>query len=225
MTYKLAIGQRAYSSWSLRGWLLFAKFGLPVEISTAILYDPNFLDSLADFSPAKTVPVIKTPEGTVVMETLAIAETLDERHPEAGFWPEDAAARALARGITGEMHASFTALRGACPMNLHHVWKDFDVSDGVQADLARIEQLWGAARELATDGPWLFGRYSIADAFFAPVACRMVGYGLPIGELAEAYCKTTIEDDEFKAWRAAGLKEAPLDVYDQPYSTTPWPGD
>ena len=118
MTYDLAIGDRSYSSWSLRGWLLFARFGLPVTVHTGVLYTNDFTRLLGGFAPARQVPAMRTPDGEVVGETIAIAETLHERHPEAGIWPEDPAARAMARYMAAEMHAGFTALRGDCPMNL-----------------------------------------------------------------------------------------------------------
>lgn len=224
MTYDLLIGDRAYSSWSLRGWLLLAKFGLDANISNTNIYGPDFRKDLADFAPARTVPVLRLPEGPVVMDTLAMAETLAERHPDLGFWPKDIAARALARGITAEMHSSFTTLRGTCPMNMHHVWQDVPVGPELQSDLKRIETLWAKARETATEGPWLFGKYSAADAFYAPVAVRIVGYGLPVSAPARTYCETVISDPDFVAWRRLALKEPTLSVYDQPYGTRPWPG-
>jgi len=187
------------------------------------MYEPSFREDLKAFAPARTVPVVRLPEGGIVMDTLAIAETLNDRHPDLQMWPADTAARALARGITAEMHSSFTTLRGACPMNLHNVWLDVPVDDALGADLDRIEHLWSLARAHATEGPWLFGAYSIADAFFAPVAARIVGYGLPVGAAAQAYCQTVISDPDFKAWRKAGLAEPTLSVYDQPYKKALWP--
>lgn len=224
MTYELLIGDRCYSSWSLRGWLLFAKFGLDVDVATTQIYGPNFRDDLKPFFPARSVPVMRLPEGTAVMDTLAIAETLAERHPEIAFWPKDTAARALARGITAEMHSSFGTLRSFCPMNMHHLWVDVPVNDALRTDLARIELLWDTARAHASSGPWLFGEYSVADAFFAPVVARMIGYGLPMSAASRAYCETVITDPHFLAWRRLGLQEPTLAVYDQPYDTAPWPG-
>src|SRR5690606_10974261 len=130
---------------------------------------------LAEFAPAKTVPALKLADGTVIPESLAIAETLHERHPEAGIWPADPRARAVARFYAAEMHAGFAALREACPMNLRASYADFPVPEAVKADLARLEALWGRALA-AHGGPWLFGAYSAADAFFAPVASRIATY-------------------------------------------------
>lgn len=118
MTYDLAIGDRAYSSWSLRGWLLFDAFGIPVKTHLARLYTDELPNLLKDFFPGKTAPTMRTPDGVVVPETIAIAEELASRHPEAGLWPSDSTARATARVLAAEMHAGFGALRNHCPMNL-----------------------------------------------------------------------------------------------------------
>ncbi|WP_297971880.1 glutathione S-transferase, partial [uncultured Amaricoccus sp.] len=192
MAYVLAIGDRAYSSWSLRGWLAFAKFDIPVTPRLARLYAPEFAALLAaDFAPARTVPALRIEEAggnLVLWDTLAIAETLAERHPERGLWPADPAARCLARSLAAEMHAGFTALRSACPMNLRRCYAGFVPDAAVLADLAQIEALWTAARTRHGGGePWLFGAYSLADVFFAPVATRIATYGLPAGPAAMAY--------------------------------------
>ena len=124
MTYDLAIGDRAYSSWSLRGWLLFDAFGLPVKVRRARLYTDELPELLRSFPPARTVPAMRTPGGSVVPDTIAIAEELASRHPEAGIWPTDPHARATARALVAEMHAGFTALRSHCPMNLRVSYTD-----------------------------------------------------------------------------------------------------
>jgi glutathione S-transferase len=225
MTYTLFIGDRLFSSWSLRGWLMLEKFGLPFETRLLGLYGGTLAADLAPLAPARFVPVLKTPEGIVVGETLAMAETLAEAHPGAGHWPTDPAARAYARWICAEMASGFSSLRGECAMQLAHVWRGFEPSDAVRADLARIETLWEGARTLATsEGDWLFGTYTLADVFYAPVAARVVGYGLPVSDAARAYCARVIEDPAFRAWRAEGLKTSydPF-PYPQPLPTDPWP--
>lgn len=207
MTYDLYIGDRTFSSWSLRGWLMMEKFNLPYRAHLVGLYSGTMAADLAALAPARLVPAMRTPEGMVVGESLAMAETLAERHPDAGMWPADPAARAAARWLCAEMCAGFSALRGSCAMQLQHVIQGFVVTPEVQADLARIEVLWDHARAQRTkDGPWLFGDYSLADAFFAPVVARIIGYELPVSEDAKAYCVTTLNDPAFKAWRAEGLK-------------------
>lgn len=226
MTYTLYIGDRSFSSWSLRGWLMFEKFGLPVQTKMTGLYSGTMAQDLAPLAPARLVPVMTTPEGTVIGETLAMAETLAERHSDAGLWPADPAARALARWLSAEMHAGFTALRGDCPMQLLHRYQGFTPSDAVLADLARIETLWCLARERhGADGPWLFGEYSLADVFYAPVAARIAGYNLPVGAQAQAYIDTHLNDPAFRRWRAEGLTVtyAPI-PYAMDLPTVPWPG-
>lgn len=225
MTYDLYIGDRTFSSWSLRGWLMLEKFNLPYRAHLQGLYSGTLAEDLAPLHPARLVPVLRTSEGTVVGETLAMAETLAERHPEAEMWPVDPPARATARWLSAAMTAGFSALRDACPMQLQHVNKGFAASEAVLADLARIEELWDHARAVANvDGPWLCGSYSLVDVFYAPVAARIIGYDLPVRQSARAYCETTIKDPAFKAWRAEGLKTIydPF-PYDMKVPTTPWP--
>lgn len=226
MTYEVALGDRAYSSWSLRGWLLFEKFGLPARFRFGRLYTQDFPDMLADFAPAKTVPVMRTPDGVVIPESLAIAEELHSRHPEAGLWPNDPKARAIARVLTTEMHAGFGALRDACPMNLRVSYVDCAPSDAVLADLRRLEKIWAWARaETESTGPWLCGDYSIADAFYAPIAGRIAGYGLQVNELAQAYVDSHLSDPAFRKWRAMGLVDGEDQAfYKRDYPQKPWPG-
>lgn len=223
MTYSLLIGDRSYSSWSLRGWLLFAKFNVPVVVEETRLYEEKFLEDLNAYAPARTVPSTRLPSGGIVSDSLALAETLSEAYPDAGYWPADPNDRALARSMAAEMHSSYTSLRGTHPMNLRESFDEVPVTEGVRADLNRIELLWALARKNRT-GPWLFGDYSAVDAMFAPVATRMATYKLPVGDIAAEYIKTTINDPAFLEWRRRGLKDAPQPNYDQPYTKSPWPG-
>ncbi len=224
MTYDLYIGDRTFSSWSLRGWLMLQKFNLPFQEHLIGLYGGTMAQDMADLAPARLVPALRTPEGDVVGESLAMAETLAERHPEAKMWPADPSARIRARWLSAEMTAGFGAIRGDCSMQLAHVDADFLPSDAVKKDLARIETLWAFAREKATDGPWLFGAYSLADAFYAPVCARIIGYNLPVSDAAKAYCMTTLNDPDFQHWRAEGLKTT-YDPFPYPPTgkTAAWP--
>ncbi|MGB3146632.1 MAG: glutathione S-transferase [Paracoccaceae bacterium] len=226
MTYHLAIGDRSYSSWSLRGWLLFEKFGLAVKCHTGVLYTDDFQRLMTEFAPARLVPALRTPEGELIGESLAIAETLAERHPEAGLWPEDPAARAMARYMAAEMCAGFTALRSHCTMNLLVSYQDCQPPAEVLADLARIELIWARARaRFGADGPWLFGRYTAADAFFAPVAARIATYNLPASVSAMDYVNAHLSDPAFRRWRAMGKAQNLIqEVYSRPYPQRPWPG-
>lgn len=225
MTYDLVIGDRAYSSWSLRGWLLFDAFGIPVKLHHARLYTDELPNLLRAFAPGKTAPTMRTPDGVVVPETIAIAEELASRHPEAGLWPQDPKARAVARVLAAEMHAGFTALRSHCPMNLRVSYTDCQPPAEVLADLKRLELVWDWAREQTGASVWLAGDYSAADAFFAPVAARIAAYNLPVSSRAMAYVQAHLAHPSFRRWRAMGLVDgADQDFYRRPYPRRPWPG-
>jgi glutathione S-transferase len=225
MTYDLVIGDRAYSSWSLRGWLLFDAFGLPVKLHTARLYTDELPTLLKQFHPGKTAPTMRTPDGVVVPETIAIAEELASRHPQAGIWPADPKARAVARVLAAEMHAGFTALRNHCPMNLRVSYEDCAPPQAVLDDLARLEVIWDWARAETGAKVWLAGEYSAADAFFAPVATRIATYNLPVSDRAMAYVQAHLAHPSFRRWRAMGLVDgADQEFYRRPYPQRPWPG-
>jgi len=226
MTYDLFIGDRLFSSWSLRGWLMVEKFGIPYRTHLIGLYDGTLAADLAALAPARFVPVLKTPDGVVIGETLAMAETLAEAHPDAGHWPAAADHRARARWLCAEMASGFHALRSSCPMQLAHVWKEFSPDASVLQDVARIETLWAGAWDMAGgDQAWLFGAYSLADVFFAPVAARIIGYNLPVSAAARAYCLRSVQGPAFETWRrdALNVSYEPF-PYPQPLDTAPWPG-
>ncbi|MDZ7907795.1 MAG: glutathione S-transferase [Gemmobacter sp.] len=226
MTYTLAIGDRAYSSWSLRGWLLFDAFGLPVATRLARLYTDELPTLLQEFFPARTAPALLFPDGLAIGESLAIAEELASRHPEAGMWPADPKARAVARMLASEMHAGYTAVRGFCPMNLRTSYESCDPPADVLADLDRVQLMWTWARETTgATGPWLCGAYSIADVFFAPLATRIATYNLPVGPAAAAYVAAHLAHPSFRRWRAMGLVDgADQPFYRRDYPQRPWPG-
>lgn len=225
MSYDLFIGDRMYSSWSLRGWLMLEKFGLPCRLHMVGLYSGTMAQELAPLAPARLVPVLRTPEGIVVGETLAMAETLAERHPQAGLWPADPAARATARWLCAEMATGFVALRSACPMQFQRQYHGMEISDALQADLDRLETLWSHARRIsgATEGG-LFGAYSLADVFYTPVAARLIGYDLPVSEGARAYAMALLSDPAVRAWRrqAQEVRYDP-EPYDCALPARDWP--
>lgn len=222
--YDLVIGDRAYSSWSLRGWLLCDAFGIPVRTIRAQLYSDQLATILRDFPPARTAPTLRTPEGFIIPETIAIAEELATRHPAAGLWPTDPQRRSMARVLAAEMHAGFAALRSHCPMNLRVSYQDCAAPQSVLDDLARLEAIWDWALDLS-GGPWLCGAYSAADAFFAPVAARIAGYHLPMGARALEYVQAHLAHPSFRRWRAMGLVDGPdQPVYRRDWPTRPWPG-
>jgi glutathione S-transferase len=225
MTYELYIGDRLYSSWSLRGWLMFSKFGIDCNTHMVGLYSGTMAADMAHLAPARLVPCIQTPDGTVVAESIAMAETLAEQNPDAGLWPKDPAQRATARWLCSEMAAGFSALRGECAMQLSHVWQDFPVSDAVRADLDRIETLWRHARAVSgSETGWLFGDYSLAEVFYTPVAARIVGYGLPVSDAALSYCHKLLSDPAVQEWRREALTVSyDPEPYAQPLKKSDWP--
>ena len=223
--YDLVLGDRAYSSWSLRGWLFFDAFGLPVKTHFARLYSDDLPNLLKSYFPGKTAPTMRTPDGTVVPETIAIAEELASRHPDAGLWPTDPKARATARMLAAEMHAGFTALRSHCPMNLRVSYTDCSPPDAVLADLARLELIWDFARDQTGSQTWLCGAYCAADAFYAPVASRIATYNLPVSARAMDYVQAHLAHPSFRRWRAMSLIDgADQDFYRRDYRRRPWPG-
>ncbi|MEM1264612.1 MAG: glutathione S-transferase [Pseudomonadota bacterium] len=224
MTYELVIGERMYSTWSLRPWLIFEQFDLPVRVVVAPMATPQFAADVERIAPSLTVPAVRIGD-VPLWDSLAIIETLAERHPECPIWPADPAARALARSMAAEMHASFSALRNACPMNLRALLTGVAVTDAVRADLARIEDLWAMPGGSSVD-PWLFGGYSAVDAMFAPVAARIAGYGLAVSAPAEAYVRAHLSHGPFRRWRAMAFAgDRPMERYEtHGYTPAPWPG-
>lgn len=225
MTYTLILGDPAYSSWSLRAWLMVRRFGLPATVQWVDFSDQSGVAAqIPQAFPARTVPTLLDGDGTVIWDSLAIAEELAQRHPEAGLWPLDPAARATARSLAAEMHCSYGALRSACPMNLRVAYSDFAPSQDVRADVARIDSLWTYALE-RHGGPWLCGEYSAADAFFAPVAARIATYALPVSAIAAQYVAAHLNDPAFRRWRSIGLSMgADLPWYAMDHAQTDWPG-
>jgi len=197
-----------------------------VKTHSARLYTDELATVLRDYFPARTAPTMRTPEGAVVPETIAIAEELATRHPEAGHWPSEPPARATARVLAAEMHAGFTALRNHCPMNLRVSYTDCHPPVEVLADLQRLETLWSWARKTTrSNTPWLCGAYSAADAFFAPVATRIATYNLPIGPEAMLYVNAHLLHPSFRRWRAMGLVDgADQEFYRRDYPRRDWPG-
>ncbi|PYC45102.1 glutathione S-transferase [Pseudomonas soli] len=207
MSYHLIIGDKLYSSWSLRGALALELAGTPYEETLVKLNQPDTRQRLLAFSATAKVPLLQSEHG-VIADSLAIAEYLNERHPEARLWPEDIAARAQARSACAQMHSGFFALRGAMPFDLSRDQALESVPLDVQVDIDRIVALWSECRLVAKDsGPFLFGRPTLADAFFAPVAVRLRTYCVEVPAEAAAYIETIYQWPAFQAWQRAGLAE------------------
>ena len=204
--YDLYIGNKNYSSWSLRPWLLLKHFGIPFAEHMVSVAGRDYNAALKPLAGNARVPCLHE-GGFQVWESIAIAETLAERHPQ--MWPADARARARARSISAEMHAGFAKLRTAMPMNLKLRLKGKPATPEVQRDIDRIIEIWQEARSrFATgDGPWLFGDFSVADAMFAPIACRFNVYNVPLPPLAAAYRDAVLAHPALQEWHAAALAE------------------
>mgnify|MGYP003653586353 CR=1 FL=1 len=176
--YHLILGNKNYSSWSLRAWLVLKFAGADFTETTVLFGRPDMKENLRRLSPTGLVPVLEHGD-QVIPESIAIAEYLAERHPAANLWPADPAARAVARSVSAQMHAGFVALRGQMPMNLTHVTDTVTPSPETLADIARIQDIWRTCRrDFGAAGDFLFGRPTIADAMYAPVVSRFRTYGV-----------------------------------------------
>ena len=208
---QLIIGTKAWSTWSLRPWLVLKRTGAPFEEVLIALRWDGASEAISAVSPSRKVPVLRDGD-TVIWDSLAIAEYLAEKFPQAGLWPADSHARALARSVTAEMHSGFSALRNACPMDLA-LRTTLTPDEATAADISRIVQIWKACRhDFGASGPWLFGDWSIADAFYAPVATRFHSYGIDLASFgddgsAAAYVQTLLNDADFKAWERDALAD------------------
>ncbi|GAB4348943.1 MAG: glutathione S-transferase family protein [Gammaproteobacteria bacterium] len=207
----LVIGNRNYSSWSLRAWLVMKKSGLPFEVRLLSLQASTFDAAIDEYSPSGRVPVLWVGQEPV-WDSLAICEYLNER-VEGALWPADAMARAHARAITAEMHAGFATLRERLPMNCRAEGRRVEIDGELGREIARIETIWREAAERhGSDGGWLYGDFSIADAFYAPVASRFRTYGIPVGEAARRYMEHLLADEDVGLWyRQARAEEEVLE--------------
>jgi glutathione S-transferase len=230
MQATLVIANKNYSSWSMRPWVLMHQLGIPFQehkLSFNLGLGAGFGDAVRRISPAARVPVLRLALDSgelVVHDSLAIVEAANDFWPDAGVWPADRADRARARALAAEMHAGFGTLRARCPMNieadLRHLGpKLLAAHPALRSDLARVDQIFAAAR-----GPFLFGRFSAADAFYAPVALRLRSYGLPVSAPAQAYADRLLAAPACAEWMAAALQEHEWVPEDEPYRTRPAPG-
>ena len=204
----LVIGNRNYSSWSMRPWLFMKQHGIAFEEVYIPLYQANSKERLLRHSPSGKVPVLIEGE-TRVWDSLAILEYLAEAHPRTRAWPADAVARAAARSVCAEMHSGFPALRGRLSMNVCKVFAPRTWPAEVDEEIERIQSLWQSCRERhGAEGPFLFGRFSAADAMYAPVVWRFTGYSVPLAPAARDYCDAMLALPPMQEWRAAARAEA-----------------
>ncbi|HVZ42351.1 MAG TPA: glutathione S-transferase family protein [Ramlibacter sp.] len=222
----LYVGNKNYSSWSMRTWVLMRQASIPFE-EVKIRFDAfdgdsHFKQAILEVNPAGRVPALAD-DGFLVWDTLAIAEYLHEKFPQKNVWPADAKARARARSICAEMHAGFSALRTHCPMNIEAslpqagaiVWRD---RPEVRADVQRIVQMWTELLE-EHRGPMLFGEFSAADAYYAPVCFRLKNYALPVPGHVTDYIRRVCALPGVKAWVDDALAEKDFLDFEEPYRT------
>jgi glutathione S-transferase len=208
---ELIIGTRKWSTWSLRPWLALKRTGAPFTETVITLREVGVSEEIAKYSPSGRVPVLKDGE-LLIWDSLAICEYLAEKFPAAKLWPDSATARALGRAAAAEMHAGFASLRGECPMDLT-LRTDIDLSEATSADVRRIVRLWNDLRgQFSAEGPFLLGAWSIADAFYAPVATRFRTYGIKPSDYGDtgaagAYVETILETPDFLEWERLALAE------------------
>ena len=207
MSLHLIIGDKLLSSWSLRAALALELTGAPYTEELIKLGKPDTRERLLKHSPTAKVPLLQTSRGTVA-DSLAIAEYLAEQFPSEQLWPSDTFARAQARSACAQMHSGFFAMRNHMPFNLSHDAPLNPVPPEVKVDIERMLALWAECRAVATEsGPYLFGRVSLADAFFAPIAVRLRTYQVKLPDADEAYVETVYQWPAFQAWQKAGLEE------------------
>ena len=203
----LIIGNKNYSSWSLRPWLLLSESGIDFEEIRVPLDTPDFAATISKYSPAKRVPVLVL-DGHSVWDSLAIAETVAERWPEKKLWPKEANARAHARSICAEMHSGFPVMRDTMPMNCRAMGRKIALPDELAAEIDRIFEIWSECHErYASDEGWLFGDFSIADAMFAPVVLRFRTYGINLPNSANTFHDRLLKSEALQNWLLASDSE------------------
>lgn len=227
MSLTLVIGNKNYSSWSMRPWVLLQQAGIPFTEILLKFHSTDWDRDIARLSPSHLVPVLwdgspGEASSTCVWESLAIAEYLAERFPGRTIWPADRRARAQARAISAEMHAGFRNLRNAMPMNIRSQHPGKGYNPEVARDIARIELLWRDARaRFGEGGPFLFGEFSAADAMYAPVVMRFQTYHPPLAADTKAYCDAICATAAVTAWSAAARLETEFEAQDEPYASPP----
>jgi glutathione S-transferase len=215
---KLVIGNKNYSSWSMRPWLLLTRFGIPFETVQIWLYQPDTWEQIKRYSSSGLVPCLIDGERRI-WDSLAIVEYLAEKFPKQPLWPRDPDARATARAVTAEMHAGFTELRRHMPMNIRNRYPGKGRNDAVDRDIGRIQALWDEClQRFGSGGKYLFGEFCIADAFYAPVVFRFATYDVKLSGAAAGYVERMLATPALQqlAREAAGEGHA-LPVYDELY--------
>ena len=211
----LVIGNKNYSSWSLRPWLLMREAGIEFDEHRIPLDLPDTAAEIAKFSDAGRVPILML-DGAAIWDSMAIAETVAERWPEKQLWPEDAKARAHARSISAEMHSGFPVLRSTMPMNCRAMGRKVALPDALTHEIDRIFDIWTDCHSRYGDqGDWLFGRFSIADAMYAPVVARFRTYGINLPESAQIFATRVLKSEAMQEWLAESELETEVIEIDE----------
>ena len=215
----LVIGNKNYSSWSMRPWVLMKQLGIPFDEKKLRFNSTEWDAEIERWSPSRLVPVLWRGDQSV-WDSLAIAETLNEWFPDKGVWPKDAAARAFARSAAAEMHSGFRDLRGNMPMNIRASHPGKGMTPEVRKNIDRIEKLWTEARtRFGAGGPFLCGAFSAVDAMYAPVVTRFVTYAVALPPVAQRYADAVLGLPSVLRWRAGALAETEFVPADEPYAT------
>ena len=206
----LVIGNKNYSSWSLRAWLALRKAGIEFEERRLPLDTEQFAEDIGEYSPSAKVPALQDGSHSI-WDSLAICEYVNERWASGELWPQQLQQRARARAISAEMHAGFPALRQQMPMNCRANNRRVPMNAELQQDISRIMDIWRECREAAAgSGPWLFGSFSIADAMYAPVALRFQTYGIELPDAVHNYVETVLHDSDIVEWTTAAREEVEI---------------
>ncbi|MES9902083.1 MAG: glutathione S-transferase [Sedimenticola sp.] len=211
----LVIGNQNYSSWSLRPWLFLRHHQMPFNCTKVSLFSDTMAADLKPYFSDGKVPVLR--QGDLeVWDSLAILECLAESYPELQGWPTDRSARAVARSVSAEMHSSLFDLRGELPMNCRRRFPGFTPTAAAHRDIRRVQDIWQLCRQqYGSEGPWLFGAFSVADCMFSPVVLRLISYEVALDSAAQAYCETVYNSAAIREWVAAGKAEEEVITEDE----------
>jgi glutathione S-transferase len=206
----LVIGNKNYSSWSMRPWVAMTAFGIPFQEVRVLLDQDDTANRICSYSASGRVPVLLAGDEMTIWDSLAICEYLAEQFPELHLWPQDVAARAIARSVCAEMHAGFSDLRNSMSMNIRASYPGKGRTPGTQADIGRISEIWEECLSRFGHHQFLFGEFSIADAYYAPVVCRFRTYGVTLAPALDAYCQRVLSHPAVARWISEAMAETEM---------------
>ena len=212
---ELVIGNKNYSSWSLRPWFFLKNLGIDFEEKLVFLFEEDTEEKLKPYFSDEKVPIL-IEDNLQVWDSLAIIETIADKFPDKNGWPKDPNARATARAVSAEMHSGYFALREALPMNCRKHFPDYPITDDVQTDIDRIISVWEFCKiNYGSNGPWLFGEFSGADAMFAPIVLRLSGYDVKVSGISKDYIDMVMRNKHIQSWIEAGKAEKQIIKIDE----------